>query len=334
MASIWTQRGNSVTLSGGITAATLTVTGLTSGRVVFAGAGGLLSDDADLTFSVNTLTVHTLTVSTGSLTVTGGTVTTGAATDMTLATSGGTQLLVDHVATAVNYIKTIAGTAGIRPTITLDGSEADRGIYLSSKGGGDVVLATNSNVAQFVVNHTASAVNYLQVTGAAASSEPVLSAAGSDTDISINLTPKGAGTVNLTGGQLQFPATQNASSNANTLDDYEEGTWTPTDGSGAMLTFTNPTGQYIKIGKKVFMGYALTYPVTASGAGSVVASFPFALPAGNETRIGYVSYSTYGATIYGTPASNVVNFFSAAGVQLTNVQLSVITLLGTSDGIV
>ena len=38
-------------------AQTLTADGLTSGRVVFAGASGLLSDDADFTFSVDTLTV-------------------------------------------------------------------------------------------------------------------------------------------------------------------------------------------------------------------------------------------------------------------------------------
>ena len=32
----------------------------------------------------------------------------------------------------------------------------------------------------------------------------------------------------LTGGRIQFPATQIASGDANCLDDYEEGTWTAT----------------------------------------------------------------------------------------------------------
>ena len=36
-------------------AATLTADGLTSGRVVFAGTNGVLSDDSDLTFSGDTL---------------------------------------------------------------------------------------------------------------------------------------------------------------------------------------------------------------------------------------------------------------------------------------
>jgi len=37
----------------------------------------------------------------------------------------------------------------------------------------------------------------------------------------------------VTGSGVAFPATQSASANANTLDDYEEGTWTPADTSGA-----------------------------------------------------------------------------------------------------
>lgn len=55
-------------------------------------------------------------------------------------------------------------------------------------------------------------------------------------------------------GQIKFPATQNASSNANTLDDYEEGTWTPViGGSGGTSgqTYATQVGRYIKIGKLV-----------------------------------------------------------------------------------
>ena len=53
-------------------------------------------------------------------------------------------------------------------------------------------------------------------------------------------------------GNVAFPASQSASSNANTLDDYEEGTWTPswniTSGSWSG-TFSG--ADYIKIGKQV-----------------------------------------------------------------------------------
>jgi hypothetical protein len=75
-------------------------------------------------------------------------------------------------------------------------------------------------------------------------------------------------TINLTGGQITFPATQSASSDANTLDDYEEGTWTAvptwaTQGTGS----GNVTGQYTKIGNLVSIRcYPVAVKGTASGA--------------------------------------------------------------------
>jgi len=55
-------------------------------------------------------------------------------------------------------------------------------------------------------------------------------------------------------GQIVFPATQNASANANTLDDYEEGTWTPTlavNGFNNSRTFSSASGAYTKVGRLV-----------------------------------------------------------------------------------
>lgn len=69
-------------------------------------------------------------------------------------------------------------------------------------------------------------------------------------------------------GQVKFPATQNASANANTLDDYEEGTWTPTiigSTSGA-ATYTTQTGYYVKVGQLVLAAF----DVTAASAGTLV----------------------------------------------------------------
>jgi hypothetical protein len=60
----------------------------------------------------------------------------------------------------------------------------------------------------------------------------------------------GAGAV----GQIQFPATQVASSNANTLDDYEEGTWTATLTDGTNTT-TSTGANYRKIGSLVFLSF-------------------------------------------------------------------------------
>jgi hypothetical protein len=67
---------------------------------------------------------------------------------------------------------------------------------------------------------------------------------------------------------ITFPATQSASANANTLDDYEEGTWTPvlTALSGTITSFT-AAGQYTKMGQLVVAQFQ--YNITDNGTGAV-----------------------------------------------------------------
>jgi len=83
-------------------------------------------------------------------------------------------------------------------------------------------------------------------------------------------------------GQIKFPAAQNPSADVNTLDDYEEGTWTPTITAATVgnlsVAYTNQIGQYTKIGRLVTATFrvdtsSFTY-TTASGVMSV-AGLPF-----------------------------------------------------------
>jgi hypothetical protein len=70
-----------------------------------------------------------------------------------------------------------------------------------------------------------------------------------------------------TGTGITFPASQNASSDPNTLDDYEEGTWTPSYTSvGATWSYTPQYGTYVKIGQMVYAQFYLF--ATASGTTS------------------------------------------------------------------
>jgi hypothetical protein len=85
--------------------------------------------------------------------------------------------------------------------------------------------------------------------------------------------------INLTSGQIVFPATQNASSNANTLDDYEEGTFTPSaESQSGVITSFSSNGSYTKIGRSVFIQgrIVVTNVGTASGI-LLVGSLPFIL---------------------------------------------------------
>jgi hypothetical protein len=63
----------------------------------------------------------------------------------------------------------------------------------------------------------------------------------------------GAGTIT----QVKFPATQVASADANTLDDYEEGSWSPliqgTSVAGTQTYASTPVGRYTKVGNMVFI---------------------------------------------------------------------------------
>ena len=82
-------------------------------------------------------------------------------------------------------------------------------------------------------------------------------------------------TINLTGGQIVFPATQSASADANTLDDYEEGSWTPALRTPGTATYTAQTGRYIKIGKFVWFQANLQISTIGTGNGSELSGLPY-----------------------------------------------------------
>jgi hypothetical protein len=83
--------------------------------------------------------------------------------------------------------------------------------------------------------------------------------------------------ISTSGKGIDFSATPGAGT-SELLNDYEEGTWTPQDGSSANLTFTLASGKYVKIGNYVFVEGKIVYPTTASGAEAIWEGLPFAVP--------------------------------------------------------
>ena len=81
-----------------------------------------------------------------------------------------------------------------------------------------------------------------------------------------------------TAGQVKFPATQNASSNANTLDDYKEGTFTPDlYNAGQSSTWSQKNGKYTKIGNLVYITMNFDSGTSGGGGGSLtVSGLPYA----------------------------------------------------------
>ena len=79
------------------------------------------------------------------------------------------------------------------------------------------------------------------------------------------------------GAGITFPATASASSDANTLDDYEEGTWTPTLTSFGGTNLA-ATGYYTKIGRIVNWSVDITGTNVTSTANTSNFTMPFAAP--------------------------------------------------------
>lgn len=128
---------------------------------------------------------------------------------------------------------------------------------------------------------------------------------------------------------VQFPATQSASADANCLDDYEEGTWTPVDGSGASLSFTSVSGTYIKIGRTVTCLFDLTYPSTANGSQAVIGGLPF-----SGTRGSMITSYSFTLTFVplgdvGGTGCNLYGKGSNPGSTVLNSDMSTKRILGT-----
>jgi hypothetical protein len=86
----------------------------------------------------------------------------------------------------------------------------------------------------------------------------------------------GGATPSASGAGVTFPATQSASSNANTLDDYEEGTWTPAVVNGiAGPTYSIQEGTYVKIGRLVYATARLAISSGTTNTGGFRISLPF-----------------------------------------------------------
>jgi hypothetical protein len=121
---------------------------------------------------------------------------------------------------------------------------------------------------------------------------------------------------------------------ANELDDYEEGTWTPSVGGNA--TYNNREGRYTKIGRLVHVSFYFTVATIGTGSSTDISGLPFtpladtggsslsywaSLNSSVCTLIGYIYGST--ATIY---------LYSNTGASSTVVQNSVIKNASTLQG--
>jgi hypothetical protein len=158
-------------------------------------------------------------------------------------------------------------------------------IVLQSSGGGSVTLQEPTTASNFTVTVPA-------VTGTMATS----TTPSFTTTIGV-----GGATPAASGAGITFPSTQSASSDANTLDDYEEGTWTVV-WTALTGTPSSTTGNYTKIGKIVYWIYATSGTLSGT-ANSTAFSLPIT-PSGAQRSTGGQATSAVSSQgtgiVYGT----------------------------------
>jgi hypothetical protein len=117
----------------------------------------------------------------------------------------------------------------------------------------------------------------------------VLSTGGDGTSaggtLQIRATP-----VELTQGQLKFSSANNPSADPNTIDDYEEGLWTPDLQFGNAkvgIAYSKQIGTYVKIGKTVTLWWEITLTAKGTSVGSaVIWGAPFTVSSTGSTSFG------------------------------------------------
>lgn len=105
------------------------------------------------------------------------------------------QFQITHTPSSVNYWVFSGNTTGNPITITATGSDTNIGLDFFAKGTGNYRFfdVNSGNLQLFGIEGVASAANYIATIAAAAAASPQLIMRGTDTDITMTLTPKGAG---------------------------------------------------------------------------------------------------------------------------------------------
>jgi hypothetical protein len=170
---------------------------------------------------------------------------------------------------------------------------------------GNLLFSANSNytggASRFLLTNAFNATDFAIISSVNATTTPTLDSGGAVSSGTVVFSLKAGGnaafagnigiggtTPATSGTGITFPATQSASSDANTLDDYEEGTWTPTitfNFASTGITYTTQLGRYVKIGRQVTIWVYFLLASKGSDTGPArVMGLPFTNSAGNDAE--------------------------------------------------
>lgn len=120
--------------------------------------------------------------------------------------------------------------------------------------------------------------------------------------------------VSINYGQIYFPSTQNPASNANALDDYAEGDWTPVltfGGASVGITYAGgfQVGAYTKVGRLVTCtGIILLTAKGTSVGNAIITGLPFTIGNGNKYYFSTkVTYNAFAAGVQEVGFQSIIN---------------------------
>lgn len=129
----------------------------------------------------------------------------------------------------------------------------------------------------------------------------------------------GGASPTTSGTGITFPATLSASTDANTLDDYEEGSWTPSLGGTAVYDIQY--GNYVKIGRMVYVSGALRPTSIGTGSTTTISGLPFSVTTNSLNSGGQPGF-------YDSCASSIVSM--TLDLDATAITLQSKTAAGTA----
>lgn len=192
-------------------------------------------------------------------------------------------------------------------------STTDRLLGRSSAGAGDIeeIICTAAGRALL---DDANAAAQLTTLGAAAVGQTTYVGT---TAIALN---RASAAQALTGiDSIGFPATQVPSADVNTLDDYEEGTWTPTvrgSTTAGTGTYAFRSGVYTKVGR--FVAFTMVMGWTAhTGTGNIeITGLPFTAAGEAPAVINYYSLTSPASTYVGCYVNGSSSFMRLISVTI------------------
>ncbi len=348
--TITTSVGNlALSSTGGeITATSLAVSDLTSGRVTYAGTSGALVDSANLTFSGTLLTTtnltvdninidaNTITTSVGNLTLTstGAEViaTSLAVSDLTsgrITYAGTDGALVDNAnLTFSGTTLTVTGVANVSSNLNVSGEATLSSATISDLTSGRVTYASTSgslvDSANLTFSGTLLTTTNLTVDNINIDANTIIS---TDTNGNINITPNGTGEVivstlavtDLTSGRVPYVTTNDAIvDSANLTFD------------GTLLTVTNLTVDNINIDANTITTSVGNLTLTSTGAEVIATSL-----AVSDLTSGRVTYaSTSGALVDSANLTFNGTDLTMASAVVSDLTATRVTYAGTSGALV